>query len=195
MRRKAGTCPACVLALCCALAPAAVVADAPLPYRLSVSVGWGQPVGPESLRDRLEAELVSELRRAACFGAVLRSNAPGAEAASLSLSVLLDGYREETDYEYTVHQRGAPDLDTSRGALSRVEADVHSAITSVPQASVVRERRFKHRANWRPLWQEDARDAAQREFVEGITRSVRKFACKGSAAKWAGQIERASTRP
>ncbi len=179
------------MALCCVVGPAAA-ADTPLPYRLAVSVGWGQPVGPESLRDALETELVSELRRAACFEAILRRGAQAAETAELSLRLVLGGYREETEYDYSVHQGAAPDLDTSQRARSLVEAEVESVVATVPQGAVVRERRHKQRASWRPLWQEDPRDAAQRQFVEELARSVRKFVCKGSADKWAGQIERVS---
>jgi len=56
---------------------------------------------------------------------------------------------------------------------------------------VVRSRRFRKRASWRPTWHEDPREYAQRQLVEDVVQTTRKLVCQGSATKWSKQIDRA----
>ena len=44
--------------------------DPPLPFRLQVTVVWGEPVGPESFRDAIQRRIVDELIHEACFDTV-----------------------------------------------------------------------------------------------------------------------------
>ena len=163
-----------------------------LPYRLVVAVDWGPTTGPEALRQDLEAELIHELAAAACFESVVAAH--GEQQADLRLRLQVADYHEETEFEYALSQTGAPDLDANRLSIAHAEANLLAEVIELQQGSVVRSRRFRQRASWRPSWQEDPREYAQRELVEEVVRAARKLACKGSATKWSKEIERARQR-
>jgi len=184
--------PAFVAVVVLAAGSLTVAGGGCLPYRLVVAVDWGAAVGPEALREELEAELIRELVVAACFEAVVV--APSADKADLSLRLQVSDYREETEFEYAVSQIGAPDLDTDRLSIAHVEATLLAEVIELQQGSVVRSRSFRQRAQWRPTWHEDPREHARRQLVQEVVRATRKLACKGSATKWSKEIERARRR-
>jgi len=160
-----------------------------LPYRLVVVVDWGGSVGPEAFRQDLEAELIRVLVAATCFESV--DTARSEDEADLTLRLRISDYREETEFEYALSRRGAPDLDTDRLSVAHAEASFLTEVIERQQGSVVRSHSFRKRASWRPTWHEDPREYAQRQLVEDVAHAARKVACKGSATKWSKQIERA----
>ena len=181
---------AAVLALATGWLP--VSAGESLPYRLVVAVYWGPSVGPEALRQELEFELLRGLVAADCFESVVAT--PGEDKADLTLRLQISDYREETEFEYALSQAGEPGLDTDRLSIAHVEANLLAEVIELQHGSVVRSRSFRQRASWRPTWNEDPREHAQGQLVEEAARTARKLVCKGSATKWAKEIERARRR-
>jgi hypothetical protein len=132
------------------------------------------------VRDGLERRLVEELREAACFSEVFQARLEEERQADFTLELLIGGFRQESEFDYGVHRTDSPDLDTSRRAVSRIEAEFRATLLRLPERVTVRQRRFEHRASQRPRWQEEARELARRAFIEGGARALRKFACKAS---------------
>lgn len=183
------------LMMLCLAADKAAARDAPLPYRLFVSVEWGQPAGPESFRAELERELLMEFTAANCFRAV-DAHAPATPGADdLKLRVTVHDYDEEIEFEFAVAQRATPGVDLDRLSVARIRADFHAELRTAAEDAAVREKRFRQLSSWRPVYHEDPREEAQRRMVEAVARATRKFLCKGSAGRWSKELDKARAAP
>lgn len=179
------------LAALCALSLLGAAQGQPLPYRVFVTMEWGQPIGPSSFRAALEEELRTALAIKGCFEAVLSERPEPIRADDLMLHLVVSDYAEELDFEYRVGTGDTLGFDSNRHSVARVEADFRAEIRSLAEELLLREQRFVMRAIWRPLANEDPRAEAQRNLVTKAVRKARAFACKGSASAWSKQIRRA----
>ena len=175
-----------------ALVSTSAADDTPLPYRLVVLAAYGEPLGPESLRDELERELAERLELDHCFESVVRSGADGATEADLIVEVILDRYREDTHHDVTIATQKRPgepgsDLQWSAG----IETVVHLQVRRVADRAVVKIKR-KHASVTRHAQPaEDTRFEARAKLLEGIVLDVRSYLCKVSPQKWEKQIRQA----
>ena len=64
-------------------------------------------------------------------------------------------------------------------------------VRSVPQAALVRSKRFRQSHTERPLVREDPRPAMLVKLVQELVRRSRGFFCRGSEERWARQLARA----
>ncbi len=172
-------------------------AGEPLPYRLAVEARFGAQRGPGRLLDEVRLELLSALDRAHCFDSVETLGDPRDVAVDLLLRVTLDNVEERTDVETSLAARNDPDStpDVSRQMVAQVEALVTAEILLADRSAVVRSRRFLQANQWRPVLNEDPRYEARTLMVDQLVSTVRSFACKGKAKKWAKQLARARAEP
>ena len=186
---------AIVLALASVAAFPIAARDPALPYRLSVSVEWGQPLGPESFRDALRRQLVLEITAKRCFRSVQERPPESPTADDLSLRLFVDGFREETEFEVGIAERNDPQYDTGRKMIAWLDADFHAQVQAPGGERPVREQAFHRKSSWRPLYREDPRQQVQLKMIETVARATRKFVCKGSPAAWAKQVAEAGGQP
>jgi hypothetical protein len=159
-----------------------------------VDIGFGSQAGPESVRARVAERTLALLAGSPCFSTVVgaRPDAP----VDLLLLVTLDAFEDRTYNEASISERVAPNSNPMDLA-SRVVATV-SAQTRVElrlgsaTGAVVRRRRFLAAESYRPRFDEDPRDEAERRFVESVADELRSFACKGDSSKLARDIDRAT---
>lgn len=174
------------------LVPTPAADDAPRPYRLVVFAAYGEPLGPEALRDELERELVEMLDVDRCFQSVVRSTADAADEADLIVEVILDRYHEDTRHDVTIateKRSGEPGNALQWSAT--IEAVVHLQVRRARDRAVVKMKRKHERVTRRAQPVEDTRFEARATLIEGIVRGVRSYLCKVSPEKWEKQIRQA----
>lgn len=173
---------------------AAVRAGQPLPHRIAVEVSWGTPAGPESFRARLAGELDARLASERCF----KSIGPAVEGAGpddLVLSVTLDRFLDEAEYETSLGERAAArDPAIARQVVAHASVRVAGEVRTATDPVVVRARHWLSEASWRPVVSEDPREVALERLVHEVVRSTVRFACKGSAKSRAKEITKARAR-
>ena len=166
--------------------------EPPRPYRVMVLAAYGEPLGPESLRDDLERELVERLDGDRCFESVVRSTSDAAAEADLIFEVILDRYLEETQYDVTIATQNRPGEQGSNLQWSAgIEAMVHLQVRRAADRAVVTMKRKRESVNRRAQPVEDTRFEARVTLVESIVHEVRSYVCKVSPGKWEKQIRQA----
>ena len=166
--------------------------DAPRPYRLVVLAAYGEPLGPESLRDELERELAEMLDVDRCFESVVRSTSDAAKEADLIVEVILDRYHEDTRHDVTIvtqQRSGEPGSNLQWSAV--IETVVHLQVRRASDRAVVKMKRKHEMVTRRAQPVEDTRFEARATLLEGIVRQVRSYLCKVSPEKWEKQIRQA----
>jgi hypothetical protein len=168
--------------------------DAPAPYRLVILVAYGEPLGPESLRDGLERELAERLELDRCFESVVRSMSEidAAKEADLIVEVILDGYREDTHHDVSIatqNRLGEPGSDLQWNA--NVEAMVHLQVFRAGDRALVKMKRKQVSVTRRAQPAEDTRFEARSNFFEAIVRKARSYLCGVSPKRWEKLIEQA----
>jgi len=174
----------------------AQAAEAPAPYELGVAIHFTQSSGDEGLREEFELQLLSELRRSACFRSVELDrqdpeNEPRSETAELLLRIGVDELFEETVYDTSIAERAdsraLESLDLAHTA--RFSVVVSASLEHSPHGKTLRSRRIRGHGAHRPLVAgEDARHIALREASSEAANSVRSFVCKGGAKRLRKQI-------
>jgi len=157
-----------------------------VPYKLAVVVEWGDPVGSDEVRSRIERELLLEIQRRECFQAVLPGWRETADEPDLVLKARIEDYLEEELHDQSLAERYDPQAPPEQQKLYtiRIRADVYASVRAAESLVVLRDKHFVQSNAWRPVIQEDPRFEAQSEMVRQAVRTLRSFACKGSAKKW-----------
>jgi hypothetical protein len=162
-------------------------------YGLVVEVTYGEPRGPEGLRDELQFEITSALAAAGRFRAVRARPDPAPAADELLLRVVLDGYEEEIVFDASIAERTSPGAppDVAQRLEARIRADLRLEVRTLPDTALVRHKTVRVQGARRPALDEDPRHEAELELVSEAVRAVRSFAGRGSPARWSAEIERA----
>jgi len=168
----------------------------PLPWDLDVRVVFDARSGPESLRADLERALATELRRDNFFRSVAVAAGREDRAADLLLTLVLEDVEDEQVHDTSIAQHHAPGSlpDVARGYVARLAAKVRLSLDTVPDGGTVRFKRFARAGEHRPILNEDARLEAVRKFTDGVARTARGLACRGSTKKWQRDVAEARER-
>jgi hypothetical protein len=158
-----------------------------------VQVVYGQPAGPEALREEVEFSLIHGVATARCFDQVTHFKGGGRPDGELLLKVYLDEFREKTEHFASQAATQDPDAhpDLKNAISIAFEVQVHFELLTVERPARVRSRQYRQDEWYRPRSFEDPRQAARRLLIEGVTEKGRAFACKGSSKKLAKEISAA----
>jgi hypothetical protein len=166
-------------------------------YDLSVQVAYGREVGPESLREQLEMELVREIAEKQCFASVDDFD-PRSEtqAGDLLLRLVIQDVKDHTEWEvslaYRDRREGMPDDRQRQVTLLEVKAALQ--LLTLPEMSQVRRDDFKTSRGYRPQFGEDAKHEVRQLMLKHLAEEGRRFACKWSPKKLAREVERARSQ-
>ena len=169
-------------------------------YSIAVQVAYGKEVGPESLRQLLETEIMRLVVESGCFRAVARFD-PEAEVheADLHLRLVIQEVEDRTDYETSLAYRDRKDRapDEKKKMISTLVVGAALQILTLPESAEVRRRDFKSTRRYRPEYDEDGTYEVKRIMLEHLADESRRFACKGAGQKLAKEVERAraASRP
>lgn len=170
-------------------------AGGPAPYDLEVALDFAAASGDETMREELELQVLSELRRAACFRAINRVDAAGDEEDTprdlLRLNISVTELFEETTYDTSIAERADPLAPQELELMhtSRIRAVMSVTLEHAASDRELRSRRLRGNGSHRPLIPgEDARLVALREATSEVAQSVRLFACKGGAKRLRKEI-------
>ncbi|MCP3980008.1 MAG: hypothetical protein GY716_11950 [bacterium] len=194
-RASTGRCVACAVLLATAflVGSSAHAGKKAAPYALHLEVDWGQPVGPERLRDQVEDDLVFALRVAACVASVDLSAPAQPGPNDRVLRVRIDNLIDETEFEVSIAERSSPTAmpDTARRFAAHLGADFGFALIS-PEGEVLSSKRFRVDRSHRPVLDEDPHYEVERKLVEEAVRLGRVWTCKtgGKLAKQAGRTSK-----
>lgn len=175
--------------------PAAVAAAGPAPYDVQVELGFEGAAGDEGMREELELQLLSELRRAACFRSVAKvsdgEEGSAVDGETLRLNVDVTEIFEETTYDTSLAARTDPlaPQQLEMAHTSRIDAVMHVSLEHPVSGRVLRAKRLRGHGAHRPLvLGDDARHAALREATIEAALSIRRFVCKGGAKRLRKEI-------
>ncbi len=190
------------VALALLLAPAALAGKGTTPaaYDVDITLEFAATAGEEGIREELELQMLTELRRAACFRSVELS-APGAEPTPavpaaddrLLLRVMVRELFDETTYDASVAQRTAPYAGQSLeiAHTSRFRALVRAALEHPASRRELRGKQIRSSGAHRPLTVgEDARLTARSQALVELVRAIRGFVCKGGGKRLEKEIGR-----
>jgi hypothetical protein len=164
----------------------------PLPYTLAVDVLYGEPKGPESLRDEIRLRIVQDLTARAWFKKVVEFGGDGSDTADVVLNVTLDDLRRETHYSTSMAARQEQDDPISRQQFTvEFSVDVTVDLFVMPDGVALRSTRLRESYGRPPRYPgEDTEAAIREEALVDLVQSVRRAAFKGSAEKLGREIER-----
>jgi len=170
--------------------PTGAAAAGPAAYDIRVELSFAQASGDEGMRDELELQLLSELRRASCFRSVVRA-APDdvdgdADWETLRLNIAVSEIFEETVYDTSIAQRADPMAPQELELLhtSRIYAIMRVSLEHPASGVELRTKNLRGAGAHRPLTLgEDARHVALTEATIEAAQAVRRFACKGGAKR------------
>jgi len=168
-----------------------------LPFDLQLDVGFDESVGGrESVREEVERVILGELDAADCFRTVQGRLAEAADSADLRLMVRILEVTEETSYDLSIAAQTAPNAPPAadKQQTTRMMADVELQLSTVPEATSVRAKRFQSSASHRPTSDEDARAVVRRSVLDDVVDTTVAWVCKGSEAKLRKQIAKARAR-
>ena len=167
-----------------------------LPYRIEVEVGYGEPAGPQRLRDEVRLGLVRALENAACFQEVGSFDPELTEPGdALLLRVTIDDFEDRLVHDSSIAQRTSPNAlphEEAQRMTARLEGNVRLEIVVIPQRHAVRRSGFMLAESYRPRMTEDARHEVERRWVDLLVAKSRSFACRGAAKKLAREIAEAT---
>ena len=171
--------------------PAVLAAQRPAPYDVQVELSFTGASGDEGMREELELQLLSELRRAGCFRSVVRvvkadAGSSAANRETLRLNVAVSELFEETVYDTSIAQRSDPLAPEQLELLhtSRIHAVMRVTLEHPASGVALRSKRLRGDGAHRPLiLGEDARHTALREATIEAAQAVRRFVCKGGAKR------------
>lgn len=172
-----------VLLLLASAAAAQAAADRPVPGRLGISVRYGEPRGPEALREELERELLAAVERAGCVQQVMLGAPPDPhQQGELLFEMVLQGLEEVIEYDSSLAERVSPDAmpQAEHALLARIRARISFELRALTPPRSLKSRRLQRESSSRPIFQEDARELARAQFVEDLVRSAAAFVCKNS---------------
>jgi hypothetical protein len=160
-------------------------------YRLTLHVQWGEPPGPSSFRAELERQIGRELGAKRCFELARPGSIDQPTARDLELRVHIEDYREEMYHNYAISELSSPESGKVFTGTAHVEAVFRTQVRTLAEGLLVRERRYRHKASYAPVRNEDPRAEAQRQLVDEVARRARRFSCKGAGKELAEDVERA----
>jgi hypothetical protein len=166
-------------------------------YPLMVQVAYGREVGPESLREQLEREIVRQISDQQCFAAV--DNFDPEEQppqGALLFKLVVQDVDDRTNWEIPLayRERSGAMPDTKQAQVTHLKASVALQLLTLPEFIPVRRNDFTSERGYRPQYGEDAKFEVRMLMLEHLAEEGRKFACKGSAKKLAREVERARSR-
>ena len=184
------------LVLLGAAGPAHAAKNRAVALKLAFHVIWGdESMGEESLRDRVEREVLERLEQAGCYSSVVRAD-PKAPAEGTGADVLyrltLGNLEVREDWEVSIAERTSPDQpadEAENQVVARIGFDVSMELSLLPEAVALRDKSYRHDQSYRPLHGEDPREEARRMVIDDLARQATAFACKG-ATKLPAQIAR-----
>lgn len=176
--------------------PVAGAAPGPAPYDIQLDLGFAQTSGDEGMREELELQLLSELRRAGCFRSVARitsgvDEGTAVDAETLRLNVTVTELFEETTYDTSLAARADPrsPQELEMAHTSRIRAVMTVSLEHPASGRALRTKRVRGTGMHRPTMPgEDARYAALREATMHASLGVRSFVCKGGAKRLRKEI-------
>jgi len=173
-----------------------VAAQEPAPYDVRVELSFARASGDEGMRDELELQLLSELRRTGCFRSIAKATDadPGPNGETLTLNIVVTELFEETTYDTSIAQRADPLAPDQLELLhtSRVIAVLSVALEHSASGRALRSKRLRGAGAHRPRVRgDDARHAALRQATAEAALAVRRFVCKGGAKRLRKEIEAA----
>jgi len=185
------------VALWAGTAAAATSEHEPLPYALAVQVVYGDPKGPEAVREEIRRRVVHDLASRDWFEDVHAFVEGEAQSAEVLLHVTLDDLRRATRYATSMAARQEQDDPLSRQQFTvEFSVDVTVDLFVMPEGVAVRSSRFRETTSRPPRFPgEDTEAAAREEALANLTRSIRKAAFKGSLEKLGRSIEREREQP
>jgi hypothetical protein len=169
----------------------------PSDYSLMVQVAYGREVGPESLREQLEREIVRQISDKQCFAAVDNFDPQEQPAqGALLFKLVVQDVEDRTNWEVPLayRERSGAMPDTKQAQVTRLKAEIALQLLTLPDFVQVRRDDFATERGYRPQHGEDAKYEVRMIMLEHLAEEGRKFACKGSAKKLAREVERARSR-
>jgi hypothetical protein len=146
------------------------------------------------MRDELELQLLSELRRSGCFRSIEKgsdTDATASDAAVLRLKIGVLDFFEETVYDTSIAQRADPRAPQELQMLhtSRFHLLLEVSLEHPGSARALRTKRLRGNGSHRPLMLgDDARLRALGEAAFSAAEGVRRFVCKGGAKRLSKEI-------
>jgi len=165
----------------------------PFPYRLVIEIGQGKLVASSTVREYLHRELTAAVERAGCFRSVHDTAPDPPRADDLVLRLTVVDFEDQTNHQFSIAQTvDEQGLDRERLTTVSLRAELAVEVLTLTEGRLVRSRRFAQRNSWTPQAGEDPREMAREMMVAAVVRTTRLFVCKGSANKWAKQLESAA---
>jgi hypothetical protein len=171
--------------------------NARAPFDLGVRFLFEESAGEEGLREELELQMLTELRRAGCFRtvdlALPAAAGDSAAADELRLEVTVRELFDETTYDTSIAQRADPNAshELETAFTTRIRLLVHAALVHPAGERELRSRQIRASGAHRPLTiEEDARLTARTQAMVELVRAIRLFVCKGGEKRLAKEIAR-----
>jgi len=146
------------------------------------------------MRDELELQLLSELRRSGCFRSIAKTSrveeAP-VDPEILRLNIALADLFEETVYDTSIAERADPMAPQELEMLhtSRFSLLLEVSLEHPGSARALRTKRLRGNGSHRPqMLGDDARHRALTEAAIAAAEGVRRFVCKGGVKRLSKEI-------
>lgn len=158
------------------------------PFDLGIHIVYSEEHGEEDLRRQLEATLLADLEREACFRSVtILDSVPDheTEKPDLLVRMVISNVEEKSRFGANIAQLSNPDRtpDVDQMVVVETEASFSLNLSSRAEDLALRSRRFNETAAYRPRMNEDPRLASWDELIRSTSRTTRRFLCKGSIEK------------
>jgi len=168
----------------------------PVPFDVEVEFDFAAASGDVGFQEDAELQLISELRRAACFRSVKMADHEGELESPddvLRLLITVIEVFEETIYDVSTAQRvdprSGPGMELAHTA--RIDARIQATLEHPASGLVLRTRRIRASSAHRPLSHyDDARDYVRREALLEVIRETRVFVCKGGSKRLGKELAR-----
>ena len=179
--------------LSCLVAGGPLLGAEPLPYALGVHVDYGEVRPAETVRERVDRDLVDAIQDEECFDSVVSLDRGATPEVDLILQVNLTNYREQTEYDISMNERNDPDNppDVARMYTVEISVNIRADVLTAGDSRVVRSKAFRQVGSWRPQLDEDPRYEAVSLMIDNTVKTLRGFVCKGSPKKWAKELAKA----
>ena len=152
------------------------------PYRVALSVRWGEGAGSDAFRGDLSRSLAVALAGGCFVGVEISGRDSVADAAEFVFDVVLSGVLEETRFDDTIAgtlQPGEPAQELRR--VTHFEVSVDAALTARANQTLVKRKHLVARASRRPVYVgEDAQATVRADAIDDVVRDLtRALGCGG----------------
>lgn len=168
------------------------------PYELGIRVKFGEELGSERVRERIEKEILERIEKKTCYRSVRRHDPEADPDPDLLLVVLIEEVLERVEHDRSLAGEIAAIREDPQAALrvsAIVEVTVFFDLVHAATGSTLRRTADRPQVHRRPQFLgEDYQQAARDLAIKHVSVEAQKFACKGSPKKLEKAIREAAPR-